>query len=499
MEINDLFDGYKKFLQSETYQNYLRNKDLFDGKSSDVFYDDVIQRVKLEYMGVITAQNEYLSIVRHSCGKGFQVELKPFKPLIVGNNILGAVTKLYAELGSNSEPTITLQEKEKKILTQIDFQEKTEEAISIQSYGGKLLVKGSIKDEELYIELIEPNQFFDVKKNGIIEGYVIFNVTKNIMTAEIYTKGQTEYRQFEIHNNELKELPYPNDLTQYGAIQDGLGYLKTYDNWQVAEVKNIFRRSDYVQDLVILNRELVIGDTLTSQAFDKVANPLLQIPESALEYDEDGNLTLNIKDRLLIVSAEDKELKQVALETKTAEWNLHRTNIVEEIYRNTGTNEQAFGLNKNGVASGEAKRRDLERTLSTVLAKRDKVFAAFEKILKWGNKVLYGNDLEVTITGKDILTLGVTEKINIVVQAIASGIMSVESAIKYLNISSIDTKEEIKKIKMDITYKQKVVEALQLLENISSDNRVAGLIKTQADELMKELGLNEEEDKPISS
>ena len=297
---------------------------------------------------------------------------------------------------------------------------------------------------------------------------------------------------YKIGGQNFEEIDYEVDLTQYGATKDGKGWKKVYKGWQVVEIHNLFKRSDYVEDLVILNRELVVGDTLTSQAFDKVANPLLQVPEGALEYDEEGNLTVKINDRVIIVDPEDKDLKQVELKTKTEEWKTHRTGIVEQIYIATGTNEQAFGLNKNGTAaSGEAKRRDLERIISTVITKRDRVFSGFEKIVKWGYSIIHNSELDITISGKDILSLGVGEKIIIAVQGITSGILSIESAIKYVNIGDVDIDEEMTRLKSDLAYKTKLIEALQTLSQLDTEERVAGLIKKQADELIEELGLNE--------
>ena len=439
-----MYEGYKKLKNSEIYKNYERNKKLFDGKSSEVFYNAVLSRVKLEYMGVIDSNNKYYEFVRE--GNTIVRREKSFKDLIVGNNILGSITKLYAEFASNSEPTVNLEEEKKNILEKIDLQDKTSEAVAIQSYGGKLLLKGFIVDNSLYLDIIAPVQYFTVPSilsEEIIEKYVIFNEEKRILKAEIYSEGCTEYRKYKVEGQKFEEIDYEADLTQYGAIKDGKGWKKTYKGWQVVEVHNLFKRSDYVEDLVILNRELVVGDTLTSQAFDKVANPLLQVPEGALEYDEEGN----INDRVIIVDPEDKDLKQVELKTKTEEWKTHRTGIVEQIYIATGTNEQAFGLNKNGIpASGEAKRRDLERIISTVITKRDRVFAGFEKIVKWGYSIIHNSELDITISGKDILSLGVGEKIIIAVQGITSGILSIESAIKYVNIGDVDIDQMEKNI-----------------------------------------------------
>ena len=480
VKMEHMYEGYKKLKNSEIYKNFERNKKLFDGKSSEVFYNSVLSRVKLEYMGVIDSNNKYYEFVRE--GNTIVRREKSFKDLIVGNNILGSITKLYAELASNSEPTINLEEEKKNILEKIDLQDKTSEAVAIQSYGGKLLLKGFIVDNSLYLDIIAPHQYFvvpSILSEEIIEKYVIFNEEKRTLKAEIYSEGCTEYRMYKIEGQKFEEVDYGNDLSQYGATKDGKGWKKVYKGWQVVEVHNLFKRSDYVEDLVILNRELVVGDTLTSQAFD-------------LEYDEEGNLTVKINDRVIIVDPEDKDLKQVELKTKTEEWKTHRTGIIEQIYIATGTNEQAFGLNKNGTpASGEAKRRDLERIISTVITKRDRVFAGFEKIIKWGYSAIYNDELDITISGKDILSLGVGEKIIIAAQGITSGILSIESAIKYVNVADVDITEEIKRLKNDLAYKTKLIEALQTLSQLDTEERVAGLIKKQADELMEELGLNE--------
>lgn len=496
--MDGMFQAFKKHKQSDIYVKFKRNKNLFDGKSVEVFYKDVLKRVKLEYMGALTENNEYTEFVRS--GNFLTRVYQPFKDLVVGNNVLGAVTKLYAELATGTEPTITIEESKKEILEEIDLQDLVGEAMAVQSYGGKFLLKGFLLNNKLYLQVIPPHQYFGVPSalnSDIIDYYVVFEEEKKELTAEIYKQGRTEYRKYKVQKDCFAEIPYPANLQEYGATQDGLGWAKIYKEWQVVEVNNLFKRSDYVEDLVILNRELVIGDTLTSQAFDKVANPLLQIPEGAVEYGDHGELRLHLEDRTIIVEPDDKDIKQVEMSTKTEEWKSHRANILEQIYQNTGTNEQAFGLNKTGTASGEAKRRDMERTIATVVAKRDRIFTGLEKVIKWGYQELHGTELDIVISGKDILALGVAEKILIAVQGITAGILSVETAIRYINISDVDVEEELQRIKSELSYREKLIQSLQILQQIDMEERVAGLIKTQADELVKELGLDEE--KPISS
>ena len=218
-------------------------------------------------MGVIDSNNKYYEFVRE--GNTIVRREKSFKDLIVGNNILGSITKLYAELASNSEPTINLEEEKKNILEKIDLQDKTSEAVAIQSYGGKLLLKGFIVDNSLYLDIIAPHQYFvvpSILSEEIIEKYVIFNEEKRTLKAEIYSEGCTEYRMYKIEGQKFEEVDYGNDLSQYGATKDGKGWKKVYKGWQVVEVHNLFKRSDYVEDLVILNRELVVGDTLIASS-----------------------------------------------------------------------------------------------------------------------------------------------------------------------------------------------------------------------------------------
>src|SRR3712207_9308315 len=78
-----------------------------------------------------------------------------FRSLVVGNNVLGAVTKLYAELATGTEPTIMIEESKKEILEEIDLQDLVGEAMAVQSYGGKFLLKGFLLNNKLYLQVIQ--------------------------------------------------------------------------------------------------------------------------------------------------------------------------------------------------------------------------------------------------------------------------------------------------------------------------------------------------------
>lgn len=471
---------YFNYIKSDVYINYARNKKLFEGKSAEVFREDVLKRVKLEYMGVIDNTGCYIEYSR--CGRGFIRESRRFETLIVPNGILAGITKVYTELGTNTEPIISADDNVKESLKKIDLQEKLEEILSTQSTQGRCLLRAEIIDKEPQITVYEVNQYFKLGRD-----YVIFTPKEdNIIAFEVHKKDRTEYLMAKEVAGQLKQIDYLEQLEEYGAIKEGLGYILKHKGYQVAEVRNIFNRSDYTEDLIKVNRELVIGETLTSQAFDKVANPLLQIPDGSVEYDEDGNLTVKLQDRVIIVEENDKEVKQVQMATKTAEWDIHRKNLIEQVYQQTGGNEQVFGLNKNGnSASGEAKKRDLERIISTVVSKRDKALVGLEKVMKWLYYKLTGTEAEIILTGKDILNLGFGEKVDIVTKGLQAGVISLDTAVKFLNITNKTFENELAEIKKENI--KPLIDNLTTLNNLTTDNRINDYVSKMTEELIKEL------------
>lgn len=494
-----IIEGLKGLKKSEIYENYETNKKLYEGKSIEVFYKDVLRRVKLEYMGLLDDRNNYREF--YIDGNKMKWKSKKFDNLIVGNNILGAVTKLFVELAANKPPTLGVDEDEREFLELIDFQDELSEAIAIQSYAGRLLIRGTMINNKLSFFIVPPVNYFKIPNllnPDIAEAFVFFEEDgkNSTLKCEIYKENSTEYRLFTITKDVIEEIQYPENLESYGMRVDGKGYIDTYTGWQVAEVDNISRQTDYLPDLVVINRELLIGDTLTSQAFDKVANPLLQVPESMLETDpETGDYCINLKDRTAIVGDGDKELKQVVLETKTAEWKIQRDNYMYQIYQATGTNEQAFGIDKNGAASGESKIRSMERTLAAVETKRNKIIRAYEKIVKWGYAYLGKEEsLDFTLQCKEIISLSTAEKVNIANTAITAGIMSLEAAVDYINLTEITTEEELERIKSDLAYRTKLLDLLEKLKQIDTEGKLDKSIQEQVDKLIEEFGLNEDDE-----
>ena len=83
---------------------------------------------------------------------------------------------------------------------------------------------------------------------------------------------------------------------------DGIKYsFEKLEKPVVSEVTNLVfsGESDYTDDNIALLREIVVTNTINSQTFDKISNPLLVMPEGAIEYDENGVGKVNLQDRII--------------------------------------------------------------------------------------------------------------------------------------------------------------------------------------------------------
>ena len=501
MEKTRILKAYNDYLLTDIYKNCDKYRKLSDGKSADVFFNDVKARVNLEYMGIIDNKG-YIKSYSVNDNSLVSNNNHSLKGLVVGNGILQATTRLYAEFAT-SKPLIT-NKQELDLIKEFDFDDLLAKAMVIQSWSGKMLLKGVTQNDRFSFYTVTPKDYFPIRNEynpKLIDGYVIYNLSKDdksnkTLICEIYELDSIEYRAYKITENSINEVPYPFDLSENGMIVDGLGYKDTQaQGWAVVEIENIFGKSDYNDDLVANVRELVIGDTLTSQAFQKVANPLLQVPDSLVEVDANGRSTVRLDNRVVVLSKDDKEVKQVQLETKTQEWKMHKEDIKNDIYKQLGVNDLAFGIDLGGsIASGEAKRRSLERTIATVESKRSKCITGIKNIVLWGYKKLKGQDIDLQIEAQDILSLSLTEKMGIVVQGIQYNVMSLETAVKFLGLLGEKEAKEVGSIKTNITYQEKLINIMNILAGITREEQLQVKLEELSSEIMKDLGLEVKEE-----
>lgn len=502
MEKERILKAYNEYLLTDIYKNCDKYRKLSDGKSADVFFSDVKTRVNLEYMGIVNKQG---FMNTYSMSNGSLVSDSKscsLKDLVVGNGILQATTRLYAEYATSKN--LVINQKDFDLIKDFDLDDLLAKTMVIQSWAGKLLLKGVTQNERFSFYTVTPKDYFPIRNEynpKLVDGYVIYNLSKNekenkTLICEVYELDSIEYRAYKITDNSISEINYPFNLSNNGMIIDGLGYKDNQaKGWAVVEIENIFGKSDYNDDLIANVRELVIGDTLTSQAFQKVANPLLQVPDSVVEVDTNGRSTVRLDGRVIVVNKDDKEVKQVQLETKTQEWKLHKEDIKNDIYKQLGVNDLAFGIDLGGsIASGEAKRRSLERTIATVESKRSKCITGIKNIVLWGYRKLKGMDIDLQIEAQDILSLSLTEKMTIVVQGIQNNLMSLETAIKFLGILGKDTDEELTKIKANVMYQEKLINIMNTLASITREEQLQVKLEELSSEIMKDLGLEVKEE-----
>lgn len=404
----DLAKSYNKLLQSDDYRYFERNLRIAKGQSTKVFYSDIVKRVKLEFMGAVDDGGNIQSYNWNKAEKCFNISNAKFENLIVGNNILQDVAKIYSEMASDKKPIVETNNEE--FMEQFSLDTKTGELVFTSSYSGSTLLKGVVNQENGTFSMysIKRKDFFEVYDEfnpELVKAFVVFakiGEEDSLLKCEIYSEGKTEYRLYAINDDNWQEQQYDSDLSEFGLRADGLGYINEYEGWQVAYISGY---SAYNDDLVSNVREMVIQDTTTSQAFNKCLNPLTQVPESMIEYDERGIGKVHIEDRVVIVRQGDIEVKQIQMNTNVAEWNIQRENILQNIYVSTGTNENILGITKNGssVSSGTSIERSMQRILSVVNYKRNKVYEALEQVIKWGYAELKGSELDLVIKGDDIL------------------------------------------------------------------------------------------------
>lgn len=264
-----------------------------------------------------------------------------------------------------------------------------------------------------------------------IESYTIFNKTGDDEESEVYMlethKGTLIiYRQAEMSKKDdaFKYIDTELPGMQYAQDEDGILYSYITDTSpQVAEVTNtVFDgQSDYTDDNVALLRELVVTNTLNSQTFDKISNPLLALPEEALEYDETGHARVNLQDRVIVIRDGGNKPEQISLESKIEQAQIHKQNIEDQIYASLAINKSSLGISDIGQLSGDALERMMASTISRVEEKRTAVAKAFNALLG------------VDITFSDVVSKTLGEKATAISKAVNGGFMSIKKAVTLLD------------------------------------------------------------------
>ncbi len=381
-----------EYMTTPKYRNYVRNREIFEERSAGIFRATVNSRIKLELMGSgAIVQNDTV----FSGFNGSTTSYSNIGDLIVPSNLLSSITSTYISYSTNGRVLFGAGEKEK---TENEYMlQKVKTAIKEQSVGGSCLLKIVEKDGQPYINIFNAISYFAVEDEEVQDlnsAYVIFNIVEESEGSETYL--------LERHEDTLVTYRYIKRLkTDDGVVvryedcimpnlaqdEDENGVIYSYEVLAkpvISEVINLVfsGESDYTDDNIALLREIVVTNTINSQTFDKISNPLLAIPEEALEYDQNGTAKVNLQDRVIIIRDGGSKPEQISLESRIEQSDQHRVNLEGQIFSSLAVNTIALGISDGtgGNISGEALSRILENTSSRVIEKRDNVAKAFKQL-----------------------------------------------------------------------------------------------------------------------
>jgi len=380
-----------EYMQSAKYRNYTRNKEIFDEKSAGVFRSTVNSRIKLELMGSGAIVQNDTVFSGFNGGKG---NYSAIGDLIVPSNLLSAITSTYISYSTNGR--VLFGEKDKEKEENEYMLQKVKSAIKEQSIGGSCLLKIIEKEGQPYINIFNAISYYSVEDEDVQDlksSYVIFNLVEETDNKEVYLLEEhkdtrIEYKYISKTTSEDGvAISYENcilDGLTEAVDNNGVKYcFEVVEKAVVAEVTNLVfsGESDYTDDNIALLREIVVTNTINSQTFDKISNPLLAVPEEALEYDESGNAKINLSDRVIIIRDGGAKPEQISLESRIEQSDQHRENLEGQIFSSLAVNTVALGISGNsGNISGIAIERMLSNTSARVEEKRKNVAKAFDKL-----------------------------------------------------------------------------------------------------------------------
>ena len=178
MEKTRILKAYNNYLLTDIYKNCDKYRKLSDGKSADVFFADVKARVNLEYMGIVDKQGYMKSYSINNNSLTSNSKGCSLKDLVVGNGLLQATTRLYAEYATSKK--LVTNQKDFELIKDFDLDDLLGKAMIIQSWAGRLLLKGVTELKKFSFYPVTPKDYFPIRNEynpKLIDGYVIYNLS----------------------------------------------------------------------------------------------------------------------------------------------------------------------------------------------------------------------------------------------------------------------------------------------------------------------------------
>ena len=474
--------------EAERNSNARINKKLFKGEQTDVYLNDYLHRIELGG-SKLQGENGFISF-QSNTAKDF------FKAILQGVNMTSTVVETYAGLLFGQGFSITSKDAKQ----QEWLNGKREGKESFEKYLCKKLYASAIEAGltgngvlEVYSEVDENNKPSakiavipsdrwypitsakdpgEIIANAIVHSYQLkddkyinriviycnkYNLYLAVETENGKIKGLTDWTR---HTDKLGKLPdevevsTENEFVYVQKTNINISLCQVYSS-KIGRVDSPFGRPIISSSFRSQERELCVRKTQNGRVLDKNSDPLLIVPESAVEKDATGKPYVNLSGKTIEIN------KEYDVEPKYVEWNgsLNESredikDTIDAIMKETRLAGELLGSSAgSGILTGEALFRKMTATLAELGTKKMLVELAVENLIKvcWKIENPDAEMIDCTVKFADGLPTSEAEKIdNILKKNGNEPIISMIDAIKeaYPGISDDEariTLEEIQK------------------------------------------------------
>jgi ABC-type amino acid transport substrate-binding protein len=340
------------------------------------------------------------------------------------------------------ETTLNLTfNKEPVINYQWDNELSKEHLINFLRYG-QAINYTFIENNKIKQEAIDPRFYFPVfnelNVKEVKQHCVIFTIS-NKLYAKIHTPGILEERVYNYKDGRIGSLIELKE-TKTGLNEVAISIVKNATTSENVYGKSLFDKIN------IPLAQIFVGMTQINRVLDKSVDPMLIVPESAIDYDEYGQPYYKLKNALIMKSKEDPKPERITWDASLSAAFDNLNLWFKKLADVSGLGPIILDTEKEVLAglSGEAMRRLNSKAISTVNGLRQKldvlITQAINKELALKNK-----KQEIEISWEDLFMDSDSEKLDYVTKRLDNGTMSKVEAIMYMD----DITEEEAKVKLN--------------------------------------------------
>jgi len=423
----------------ERLDRYNNNKKLFLGKHSEVYLENMMERIDLDYSSNL---------------------------LQISVNFPSAVSKLYSDLLFGEEPMYSAGEDEEaqkwldNFIEMNNTKTKNYKAALSQSYRGDAIYKVVMEDGQAKFQVVPAQYWFPVLDRGNINkinAHVIaftekIDKDRKKLYVEVHQAGRIDYRTYILKNNEILEI-IERDEELTGVNKPLIFHVP---NLQIDD--SLYGIDDYTEADTLF-AELDIRLAQIAKILDRHSDPNMYGPQKNSTYDPTtGEENVDVGGRYFEVGPDEEPPGYLTWDARLEANFKYIDKIMKMLYIVTDTNAAAFSLFENGsVPSGSAMRRLLMRSVARTSRKRLPFDDVLPKMIKTANELERKNGIDtpeltdLKIEWNDGLPDDPAEQAEIMRKRTADkATISQESAIKSLdNKTGEELQSELDKMKQD--------------------------------------------------